>query len=103
MTKIFFAALLAFTTTPALAEQPAPASSIVRVADLDLSTSKGQQALDHRLTQAVKEVCGTASPSDLAGQNRVRDCRVDTLASLSAEREQRIASASGSPIEIAAR
>ena len=103
MTKYFLATLLAFTATPALAEQPTTASSIVQVADLDLSTSKGQRALDRRLTQAVKEVCGIASPSDLAGQNRVRDCRVDTFASLTAEREQRIASASGSPIEIAAR
>jgi UrcA family protein len=103
MTKIIIATLLAFAATPALAEQPAPASSIVQVADLDLSTAKGQKALDRRLHQAVKDVCGTASPSDLVGQNRVRDCRVDTLASLTAEREQRIASASGSPIELAAR
>lgn len=103
MTKIFIATLLAFTATPALAEQPVPVSSIVQVADLDLSTGKGQRALDHRLTQAVREVCGTASPSDLAGQNRVRNCRVDTLASLSAEREQRIAEASAQPIKVAAR
>jgi len=103
MTKILIATLLAFTATPAFAEQPARVSSIVQVADLDLSTAKGQRALDRRLHQAVKDVCGIASPSDLAGQNRVRDCRVDTLAGLTAEREQRIASASSSPIQIAAR
>jgi UrcA family protein len=63
----------------------------------------GQRALDHRLTQAVKDVCGIAYDVDLAGQNDVRRCRVETLASLSAERDQRIAVASGSPIKVAAR
>jgi len=103
MTKIFLATLLAFSTTPALAEQPVTATSIVQTADLDLSTAKGQHVLDLRLNQAVKDVCGTASDVDIAGKNDVRRCRVETLASLSAERDQRIASASGSPIEIAAR
>ena len=103
MTKIFLATLLAFSATPALAEQPVTATSIVQTADLDLSTAKGQHALDLRLNQAVKEVCGTAADVDIAGKNDVRRCRVETLAGLAAERDQRIASASGSPIEIAAR
>jgi len=102
MTKIFFATLLAFTATPAFAE-PVIASATVQTADLDLSSQAGQQALNHRLTQAVKEVCGTASDVDIAGKNEVRRCRVETLAALSAERDQRIASASGSPIKVAAR
>jgi len=103
MTKLFLATLLAFTATPALAEPPVTATSIVQTADLDLSTSKGQRALDLRLARAVKEVCGTAADVDIAGKNDVRRCRVDTLANLSAERDQRIAAASGSPIEVAAR
>ena len=103
MTKIFLASLLAFSATPALAEQPATAVSIVQTADLDLSTAGGQRALDHRLAQAAKEVCGTAADVDVAGKNDVRRCRVDTVAGLSAERDQRIAAASGSPIEVAAR
>lgn len=103
MTKIFLATLLAFSATPALAEQPVTAISIVQTADLDLSSARGQQALQHRLSQAVKEVCGTASDVDIAGKNDVRRCRVETLAGLSAERNQRIAAASGSPIEVAAR
>ena len=103
MTKIFLATLLAFTATPALAEPPVIASVTVQTADLDLSSQSGQQALDHRLSQAVKEVCGTASDVDIAGKNEVRRCRVDTLANLSAERDQRIAAASGSPIKVAAR
>ena len=103
MTKIFIATLLAFSATPALAQPPVTATSIVQTADLDLSTARGQRALDLRLSQAATEVCGTGSPSDLAGQNEIRRCRVETVSSLSAERDQRIAAASGSPIQVAAR
>ncbi|HVF36607.1 MAG TPA: UrcA family protein, partial [Sphingomicrobium sp.] len=90
MTKIFLAALLAFTATPALAE-PVVATAKVQVADLDLSSLAGQRALDRRLEQAVKEVCGTASGVDVAGKNDVRRCRAETLAELTDERDQRIA------------
>ena len=103
MTKIFIATLLAFTATPALAEQPVLVSSTVATADLDLSSATGQRILHRRLQQAVKEVCGTASNVDIAGKNEVRRCRVDTLAGLVSERDQRIARASGEPIEVAAR
>jgi UrcA family protein len=103
MTKIFIATLLAFTVTPALAEAPVLATSTVQTADLDLSTAKGQRALDVRLTQAVKEVCGTASDADIEGKNDIRRCRVETLAQLASERDQRIARASNAPIQVAAR
>ena len=103
MTKILLATLLAFTATPALAEPPATTSSIVQIADLDLSTTRGQQALDRRLNLAAKEVCGTASDADVAGKNEVRRCRVETLSGLAAERDQRIAAASSQPIQVAAR
>jgi UrcA family protein len=102
MTKIFLATLLAFTATPALAE-PVIAISTVQTADLDLATPKGQRALDLRLERAVKDVCGTASDADVAGKNEVRRCRAETLASLASERDQRVARASGAPIEVAAR
>jgi UrcA family protein len=102
MTKIFLATLLAFTATPALAE-PITVSSTVQTADLDLSSAKGQRALDRRLELAVKDVCGAASDVDIAGKNEVRRCRVDTMAQLASERDQRIARASGQPIEVAAR
>lgn len=103
MTKIFLASLLAFSAAPVLAEPPAIASVTVQTADLDLSSQSGQQALNHRLSQAVKDVCGTASDVDIAGKNDVRHCRVETLSSLSAERDQRIAQASSNPIQVAAR
>ena len=103
MTKTFVAMLLAFSATPALAEPPVIATSTVQTADLDLSSLKGQQALDHRLSQAVKEVCGSASDVDIAGKNEVRRCRAETFANLASERDQRIARASGEPIQVAAR
>ena len=103
MTKTIFAMLLAFTATPALAEAPQVSTSIVETADLDLSSQSGQQVLDRRLNQAVKEVCGVASDVDIAGKNDVRRCRVETLASLASERDQRIADASSQPIKVAAR
>ena len=102
MTKIFLATLLAFTAVPTLAE-PVIAVSTVHTADLDLGTARGQRALDLRLNQAVKEVCGTASDVDIAGKNEVRRCRSETLAKLAEERDQRIARASNQPIRVAAR
>ena len=103
MTKTIIAMLLAFSASPALAEAPLVATSIVETADLDLSSQSGQRTLDHRLNQAVKEVCGTASDVDVAGKNDVRRCRVETLAGLASERDQRIAAASSQPIKVAAR
>ena len=103
MTKTFIAMLMAFTAVPAIAEQPILASSTVQTADLDLTTAKGQQALDRRLQQAVKEVCGKSSDVDVAGKNDVRRCRAETLADLSSERDLRVARASGEPIQVAAR
>jgi len=102
MTKIFLTALLAFAATPAVAE-PITATSTVQTADLDLSSAKGQRALDRRLALAIKEVCGTASDVDIAGKNEVRRCRADTLAQVAGDRDQRVARASAEPIEVAAR
>ena len=102
MTKIFLATLLA-SATPALAEPPVIVSTTVQTADLDLSSRAGQRALDHRLSLAAKDVCGSASDVDVAGKNDVRRCRAETLAKLASERDQRIAYASNQPIEVAAR
>ncbi|MGE5601233.1 MAG: UrcA family protein, partial [Pseudomonadota bacterium] len=63
---------------PALAETPAVEQtyvSYVKTADLNLTSERGQQALDRRLAQAAREVCGVPSDSDLVGQNKVRECR----------------------------
>ena len=75
--------------------------SYVHTADLDLSTQAGQRALDHRLNIAAREVCGTASDVDLAGQNDVRKCRVDVLAKARATSAE--LAARGGTITIASR
>ena len=103
MTKLFIAALLAFTATPALAQPPVTITSFVQTADLDLASKGGQRTLDKRLSQAIIEVCGEASPADLAGQNKVRDCRKEAHNRFDAERDQRVAEASSSPILVASR
>ena len=75
--------------------------SVVRTADLDLSTQAGQRALDHRLIEAARDVCGTASDVDLAGKNQVRACRASVLAEARSRGEQ--LASRGTPIVVAAR
>lgn len=88
---------------PALAE-PARADvsvSIVRTADLDLSTQAGRSVLDHRLVNAARDVCGVASDADLAGKNKVRACRDTVLSDARAKGEQ--LASRGAAITVAAR
>jgi UrcA family protein len=74
--------------------------SIVHTADLDLSSQAGRDALDRRLVTAAYDVCGTASDVDLAGKNKVRQCRTDVLAQARAQSEQ--LASRGGPIFVAA-
>jgi hypothetical protein len=66
-------------------------------------TAGAGDQLARRISLAVDVVCGPASDFDLAGKNEVRRCRVETRAKVASDRDQRIASASSQPIEIAAR
>jgi UrcA family protein len=88
---------------PAAAEPTAASDvnvSIVRTADLNLSTDAGKRQLDHRLVTAAYEVCGDASDVDLAGKNDVRQCRADVLAKARQNGEQ--LAARGLEIKVAA-
>src|SRR4029453_173492 len=81
----------AIKAVPALAQPvsgPNVNVSIVHTADLNPSTDAGRGALDVRLAQAAREVCGTASDVDLAGKNKVRTCRATVLADARAKGEQ---------------
>ena len=74
----------AIKAAPALAE-PASADaptyvSYVQTSDLNLSSQDGQRALDRRLSQAAREVCGIPSDADLVGQNKARACRAEAVA-----------------------
>ena len=107
--KTFKIALTAFVISagvikgaPALAETASAQNvSIVRTADLDLTSKAGRNALDHRLVTAAYEVCGSASDVDLAGKNEVRACRADVLAKARADGQQ--LASRGAPILVAAR
>jgi UrcA family protein len=108
MMKSFKIALTAFVITagviegaPALAQDGPQNVSIVRTADLDLTSEAGRAQLDHRLVTAAYEVCGEASDVDVSGKNAVRACRTDVLAKARSE-GQRLASR-GAAIIVAAR
>lgn len=97
----FLATAAVIKAAPVLAEY-APANvnvSIVRTADLDLSSRAGRHQLDQRLVVAAREVCGSASDVDLAGKNQVRRCRGDVLARAQAQRDTLLA---GQPIAVTA-
>lgn len=105
-TVIFALALIAsaatVTPTASQALESATATSIVRTADLDLSSDSGQRELDRRIVQAAREVCGEASNVDLEGRNAARQCREDTIAQAALQREQLVAAArSGASIVVA--
>ena len=78
---------------PALAETPAAETnvSLVRTGDLNLGSDAGRRQLDLRLARAAREVCGTASDSDLRGKNAVRECRADVLAKAYSQRDSVLA------------
>ena len=107
-TALFALALIASaaTVTPTVAQALAPitATSTVRTADLDLGSADGQRELDRRIVRAAYEVCGEASDVDLEGKNDVRQCRAETVAAATAQRQQLVAIArTGAPIIVAAR
>jgi UrcA family protein len=102
--KAFHIILTSFAITtgvikaaPALAESNAPATvlnvSLVRTADLDLGSAKGQRTLNLRLASAAREVCGTASDADIEGKNDVRQCRDETIARAKGQRDAVLAAA----------
>jgi UrcA family protein len=96
---------LAIKAAPALSE-PLPAEmnvSVVRTADLDLSTDAGQRRLDQRIVIAANEVCGDASDVDLKGKNDVRKCRNEVLVAARARARTIIAASGHESIVVAAR
>ena len=93
---ILAAIMAALVAAPAIAQNlsEAPATILVRHADLDLATPGGIAMLDRRIRAAVEEACGATSDADPAGKNRVVDCRKTRLAEARSQRERVLASAS---------
>jgi len=106
--KIMLASALitaaALKAAPALAEPrgAGTAVSVVRTSDLNLASAAGQRQLDIRLSHAAREVCGTASESDLGGRNDVRKCRGDVLAKARAVGRSAASARPGMPIAVIA-
>ena len=87
------AALLAtLTAAPGLAQDANVRSVAVSYADLDLRSEAGRATFDNRLRQAVRELCGTASPADLRGQNQVDACREQLSTRAAQQRDIALAS-----------
>ena len=104
MIKFITFVLLAASAVPAIAAPPATVSSVVKTADLDLTSAAGLRTLDQRLNLAAIEVCGEASDMDVPGKNDVRRCRAEVKAQFALERDRRIAAAAiGKPVSVAAR
>jgi UrcA family protein len=87
----------------AVANPASAQTRIVSYADLDLSSPEGQEALDRRIRTAVEQVCGRPYPTDLVSQQHVRRCRIDTLSSVQAARNDAFAQAENRRIQLSAR
>ena len=88
---------------PALAEESPRNVAVVQTADLDLTSKAGARALDHRLINAAREVCGIASDADLVGKNRVAACRDEVLSEARATGAKLAARSEQADILLAAR
>lgn len=83
--------MLSAFSTPLLAQPVGQTTRVVEASDLNLSTSAGLRALDQRLTIAIVDACGEASPIDLVGQNQIRACKVEARAQVRIVRDHIIA------------
>ena len=105
--KIILASALAtaalIKAVPAFAEPAAESSvSVVRTADLDLSSAAGKRLLEQRIVIAAKAVCDGASAVDLKARNAADECRDDVIAKARTAAAARLASGYIGPILIAA-
>ncbi|HEV2570003.1 UrcA family protein [Sphingomonas sp.] len=99
---ITFAFAAAFVSAnPAAAQAPVSRTAAVSTAGLDLSTERGQRALELRIVHASSELCGTPSPADARGRIKLKQCRAE-LQSSAAEQARILVARAGS-LEVAAR
>lgn len=87
------------------AQPPAAQTVAIHYGDLDLSSSAGRTALEHRIRHAIRTACGDASTADLEGQNMVAACRDDLQAGLLRQRDAVYAATvrAGTPATLVAR
>ncbi len=84
MTKTAALILAALSTLSAVPAFASPQAKIVKIADLDLATQAGRQALERRVEQAAEGVCDVPEASPLrqaqASERCRRDAKSDALA-----------------------
>lgn len=100
MKLMIIPAAIGFATfaTTAVAQIAPTQSRVVRTADLNLSNANDVRRLEHRLSNAIVDVCGSASAADPEGGLRVTRCRHDLAASAGRDVSRRFATAHGSAI-----
>ncbi len=70
----------AIISTPAYAAPAGETQSVtVRLGDLDLDSPAGRAALTHRITYAVRMVCGHPDERDLIASQLTKTCRADAI------------------------
>jgi UrcA family protein len=87
------------------AQPPATRTVAIHYGDLDLGSSAGRSALNHRIRHAIRTACGDVSSADLEGQNMVATCREDLRTGLNRQRDAAYATTvrSGAPATLVAR
>ncbi|APZ97321.1 hypothetical protein BWQ93_01545 [Sphingopyxis sp. QXT-31] len=92
MTRTLILALSLTAAVPAIAAEGQTAE--VRIADLDLSTAKGQQRLETRVKSAARSLCN-AGIGGTAERARETQCIADALAAAKPQADRAIARAAG--------
>lgn len=91
-TAVAVGLICAFASAPAFA-RPETQGAVVRIADLNLTTAAGEQALHGRVARAVDRVCGEAGVRDLKAVSAKRACLAATMAKVTPQMEVAIAEA----------
>lgn len=99
MKTILFAAVAAasLSAAPAFAQNNAPTRIEISATGLDLATAEGRAALDLRVLHAARTACGTPSPADALGRNKLAACVADVRAAAARQRDTLIAAAQPQP------
>ena len=100
--KPLIAALIAGCCSLPANAQPIRTSRSVSLVDINLSSEAGRADLDRRLQRAAYSVCGAKSSGDGIGNDRIDNCRAETLAKARRDVEMRMA-AGASTVRLAAR
>jgi UrcA family protein len=89
------AALSFLVPTAAATAEPGTQRTVVRTADLDLASAKGQRVLDLRILHAASSLCDTPSAVNPLGWKAFKYCRDTAMAVANTQRQTVFASKLG--------